>query len=125
MLCDICTFQGRLASATEMTADPFVERVDQTVLPLVSGFPPTSGEEAFIERFHRRWFPRWFDGLELGVHSSSVQSTLHKFTRDGIPSIPSAQNWVEYKQEFARIVAERCTFSNGSDEKVCIAFDCE
>lgn len=73
-------------------------------------FPPGSAgtmPDASTERFHRRWFPRWFDGLELGVHSSSVQSTLHRFTRDGIPLIPFAKNWYEYKQEFARIVAER------------------
>ncbi|OQR77181.1 hypothetical protein BIW11_02947 [Tropilaelaps mercedesae] len=71
------------------------------------------------ERFHRRWFPRWFDGLELGVHSSSMQSNLHCFTRDGIPSIPWVRNWQEYKNEFARIVTERGSQTgDGADERI-------
>jgi len=57
-------------------------------------------------RYYRRWFPRWFDGIELGVHSLSIVDTLHKFTGEGIPKIKAAQCWPEYKSLFAKIVKE-------------------
>ncbi|XP_003741038.1 uncharacterized protein LOC100899640 [Galendromus occidentalis] len=69
------------------------------------GCMPQANDE-IRERYNRRWFPRWFDGIELGVHSTSIVDTLHKFTADGIPKIQTAESWSEYKNVFAKLVKE-------------------